>query len=304
MGANSTGGTTVSLTTSVQEWLGEMGSRERTAVVARRHIAAETSTDVDAIFATISPDVFFAVPVRTRAGQELMDGTVLTGATEVRGYYQGRSGSYVVRASAQLKSITTDWYVFNETAATLLGTGMVNGVDAAGREWVVNSAVVFPTAVDGIRGEICATRDPMDDVIRGTVATAALGRPPAARPPAAEVAHGALLDRFSLALRAADWRAAASEMADGHTLAVRLDPDAAAPVVHMATGRDESVARLPALFGDARDLTLLVRLATDWYVFAEYLVGLLAGGSRRLAILQPIEDGRIIGSFGYGRDEG
>jgi hypothetical protein len=285
----------VSLTTSVQEWVGESGTRGRVAVVARRHIAAETSTDVDEICATISSDVFFAVPVRTRAGQELRDGTALTDAAQVRGYYEQRAGSYVVRESAQLKSITTDWYAFNETAATLLGTGMVNGVDASGREWVVNSAVIFPTAVDGIRGEICATRHPMDDVIRAMVAPSPVG---------AERAHGALLDRWSLALRAGAWGEVASAMSDAHSLAVRLDAADGAAVVHTAAARDDSVERLRSLFGGARDLTLLVRVATDWYLFAEYLVSLASGGCRRVAVIHPVEDGRLIGSFGYGRDEG
>ncbi len=284
-----------SLTTTVQDWLGAMGSRERSAVTARRHVAAETSADVDAICATISPDVFFAVPVRTRSGQELRPGTVLTDAGQVRGYYEGRSGSYVVRVSSQLKSVSTDWYVFNDTAATLLGTGDVNGVDARGKEWVVNSAVVFPTAADGLRGEICATRHPMDDVILGTVTA-----PPGGH---GELAHGALLDRWSLALRNGDWDAAGSMLADGHTLAVRLDPAGAPPVVHTARSGTEAASLLPAIFGGARDVTMLVRIATDWYVFAEYLLELAAGGSRRLALLQPVEDGRLIGSFGYGRDE-
>jgi hypothetical protein len=283
----------VSLTTSVQPWVSETGTNGSAATVARRHVAAETSADVDAICATISPDVFFAVPVRTRGGQELRDGTVLTDAAQVRGYYEGRSGSYVVRRSAQLKSIATGWYVFNETAATLLGTGTVNGADAAGVEWVVNSAVLFPTAADGIRGEICATRHPMDDVIHGTV-HATEGD---------EVAHGALLDRFSVALRAGDWGAAASELADEHTLAVRLDPPTGSPLIHTAVGRSESVTHLSDLFGGGRDLTMLVRIATAWYLFAEYLVGLPTGGCRRLAMIHPLEGGRIIGTFGYGRDE-
>ncbi|MCU1375994.1 MAG: hypothetical protein JWO68_3280, partial [Actinomycetia bacterium] len=231
----------MSLTTSVQDWLGGLGRRERSGFVARRHIAAETSTDVDAICATISPDVFFAIPVRTTAGHELRAGTVLTDAAQVRGYYEGRSGSYLVRDSAQLKSITTDWYVCNETTATLLGTGDVNGVDATGREWVVSSVVLFPTAADGIRGEVCATRHPMDAILRGTVSTEPL--------PGAEAAHGQLLDRFSLAVRAADWDAAGSALAPGHTLAVRLDPVEGPPVVHQST------ASLPALFGPADDLT-------------------------------------------------
>jgi hypothetical protein len=288
----------MSLTTTSQEWLTGTGARGAAAVVTRRHIAAETSTDVDNICSTIAGDVFFAVPVRTRAGQELRPGTVLSGPEQVRGYYESRSGSYVVRESAQVKSLTTDWYVFNESAATLLGTGMVGDVDATGREWVVNSAVLFPAAADGIRGEICATRLPMDDVIRGTLPTA----PPGRSSLDAERAHGALLDRFAEAARRGDWPAAAAEMSEGHTLAVRVDALNSAPSVQSATGRDASAACLPAVFGAAEDLTLMVRIATEWYVFAEYLVE-LGGASRRIALTQPIEDGKVIGTFGYGRDE-
>jgi hypothetical protein len=289
----------MSLTTTSQGWLTVTGARGVAAVVTRRHIEAETSANVDAICATIAADVFFAVPVRTRAGQELRPGTVLVGPEQVRSYYEGRAGSYVVRESAQVKSITSDWYVFNESAATLLGTGMVGDVDATGREWTVNSAVLFPAAPDGIRGEICATRLPMDDVIRGAVPQPVPGRSSLA----AERANGALLDRFSLAARTADWAGANAEMAEAHTLAVRVDPLDASPAVHSATGRDGSVACLPDVFGDAEDLTLMVRIASEWYVFAEYLVDLRRSGSRRLALVQPIEDGKVIGTFGYGRDE-
>ena len=289
----------MSLTTTSQEWLTGTGPRGVAAVVTRRHIAAETSADVDAICATIASDVFFAVPVRTRAGQELREGTVLPGAEQVRSYYEGRSGSYVVRESAQVKSVTTDWYVFNESAASLLGTGTVGDLDATGLEWVVNSAVLFPAAPDGIRGEICATRLPMDDVIRGTVPS-----PPAGRSSLdLERAHGALLDRFAAAARAGDWAGAAAEMSAAHTLAVRVDALGAPAAVHSATGRDASSACLPSVFGDAADLTLLVRLSTEWYLFAEYLVALRAGGSRRLALIQPVDAGKVIGMFGYGRDE-
>ena len=136
----------MSLTTTVQDWMRDVGDRENSAVIARAHVAAETSTDVDRICATISHDVYFGVPVRTRDGNELRSGSVLTTYDQVRGYYEGRAGSYVVLESAQLKSISTEWYLFNETAATLRGTGMVNGIDASGKEWIVNSAVIFPTA--------------------------------------------------------------------------------------------------------------------------------------------------------------
>jgi len=277
----------MSLTTIVQEWLRGIGPRGESAATARRHILAETTADVDAICATVSGDVFFAVPSRTRSGHELGPGTVLTRADEVRTYYEGRAGSYVVRSSAQLTSIATDWYVFNETAATLLGTGMVDGVDASGREWVVQSAVLFPGSDDGIAGEICITRRPMGDVIRGTPAGGA----------GSAVVAGALLDRLAEAVRTADWDAVGAELSPSHALAVRVDPGGA----HTASGREASVSALTALFDGVADVGVLVRVATEWYVFAEYVAPLTGGGWRRLAVIHAVDDGHISGSFGYGR---
>ncbi len=60
---------------------------------------------------------------------------------------------------------------------------------------------------------------------------------------------------------------------------------------------------LQGLFDGAADLTLLNRIASEWYVFAEYLVRLANGGRRRLALVHPVEDGKLTGTFGYGRDE-
>src|SRR4051794_31977014 len=185
----------MTLTTTVQEWMRNVGSREESVVIARAHVAAETSTDVDAICATISHDVFFGVPTRTRAGDELKPGAVLTTYDQVRDYYSGRAGSYVVTASLQLKTVATDWYMFNESAATLEGTGEIGGVDATGMEFVVNSAVIFPTAPDGIRGEICATHYPFNDIVAGTVQTPPEPSDPRKYLPRLEMEHCNVLER-------------------------------------------------------------------------------------------------------------
>jgi hypothetical protein len=293
----------MSLTTTVQDWMRDVGDRENAATIVRAHVAAETSTDVDNICATISHDVYFGVPVRTRDGQELRDGSVLTTYDQVRGYYEGRSGSYVVLDSAQLKSIATDWYLFNETAATLRGTGTVGAVDATGKEWIVNSAVIFPSALDGIRGEICITRYPMDDVVAETVRMPA---PPSGRQtwmPLREMENGALLDRFILEVRDGEWRKVNNDLSEVHALAVRLDDVKGSQQVFTATDRKSAGDAFRKLFAEAADLTLLNRIASEWYVFAEYLVRLEGGGRRRLALMHPVEDGKLTGTFGYGRDE-
>src|SRR5688500_12675669 len=108
----------MSLTATVQPWMRTAGPRAEAALTARTHVAAETTGDTEQICHTVSHDVFFGVPVRTRAGNELIDGTVLVDYDQVRGYYTDRSGSYTVTASAQLKSVATDWFLFNESAAT------------------------------------------------------------------------------------------------------------------------------------------------------------------------------------------
>src|SRR3954447_8313319 len=293
----------MTLTTTVQEWMRNVGSREESVVIARAHVAAETSTDVEAICATISRDVFFGVPTRTRAGNELLPGAVLTTYDEVQGYYSGRAGSYVVVASTQLKTVSTDWYLFNESAASLQGTGEIGGVDATGREFVVNSAVIFPTAPDGIRGEICVTKYPFNDIVTGSVQVPP--PPPAgqAHLPVLEMEHCAIFERFITALRRHDPSAIADELADPHTMAVRVDDFDHAPAVHSGSTKSDAVAAFAALTHGAEDITMLTRIATDWYVFCEYLMQLEGGGGRRLALAHPIENGKLTGTFGYGKEE-
>ena len=290
------------ISTSVQPWLAEVGAREASMLCARTHVDAETSTDADVIVATVSRDVFFGVPVRTRAGNEIPDGSVLTTYDQVDGYYRDRAGAYVVLASAQLKTVATDWYLFNESGATLRGTGMIGDLDATGREFVVNSAVIFPTAPDGIRGEICVTRSPFADIVGDTVE--APPPLPDARPhlPSRELVHTALHDRFLDAIVAGDDAARREVLRDQHTMAVRLDRLDGSRPVFVAESGDDADAAMSELFADALDLTIATRITTDWYVFAEYLVN-LPTGVRRLAITHPVEDGRFIGAFGYGREE-
>ena len=78
----------------LQHWLRDVGERSLFAV--RYHVVEETKEDTEAVCATISKDVFFAVPNRTRAGNEIPPGTVLTSYDQVRDYYAGRLDSYEI----------------------------------------------------------------------------------------------------------------------------------------------------------------------------------------------------------------
>jgi hypothetical protein len=289
--------------TATQDWLLEVGPREAAIHCARTHVFAETSTDTDYICSTISRDVYFGVPIRTREGNLIPDECVLVNYDQVRGYYEGRAGSYVVLASAQLKSIASDWYLFNESAATLRGTGMIGDIDATGREWVVNSAVIFPTAPDGIRGEICVTRYPFVDIVAGDVITPPPPDDPRTYLPLREMEHTALIDRFLAALRAGDQKQIGTFLASNHTMAVRVDDVAGEQSVLTATTGDDAARNLATIFEGASDLTLVSRISTDWYVFAEYLLNFDDGHVRRLALTHPVEGGKLTGTFGYGRDE-
>ena len=282
----------------LQHWLRDVG--EQSLFTVRYHVVEETAEDADAVCATISRDVFFAVPNRTRAGNELPPGTVLTTYDQVRDYYANRLGSYAVLDSRPLRSVAGDWYVFNDSAATLRGTGQVGDVDASGAEFVVNSAVLFPTAEDGIRGEICVTRHPFDDVVRGTAAKLA---PEPASHPAREMRHSARLDDLVEALRLAKTEAVSALLAPGHTVATRFDALGAEPAITTARDRTDATRFLCALFAGARDIAIVTRIVTDWYVFAEYVADMGAGRVRRFAATHPIEDDLFTGTFGYGKEE-
>ena len=282
----------------LQHWLRDVG--ERSLFTVRYHVIEETAVDAEAVCATISKDVFFAVPNRTRAGNEIPPGTVLTSYDQVRDYYAGRLDSYAVLDSRPLRSIAGDWYVFNDSAATLRGTGAVGDADATGAEFVVNSAVLFPTADDGIRGEICVTRHPFDDVVRGT-APHIVAEP--ASYPAREMRHSAMLDELVDALRTSSDTSVAALLSPGHTAATRFDAIDGAPGISTARSRADGQKILTSIFAGARDIAIVSRIATDWYVFAEYVADLGGGRVRRFAATHPVEDGLFTGTFGYGKEE-
>jgi hypothetical protein len=282
----------------LQPWLRDVG--ERSLFTVRYHVLEETRADAEAVFPTISRDVFFAVPERTRTGHEIPPGTVLTRYEEVCDYYSGRLDSYAVLDSRPLRTLARDWYVFNDSAATLRGTGSIGDADASGAEFIVNSAILFPTADDGIRGEICVTRHPFADVVQGLAPNLSVED---ASYPAREMRHSALLDSFVDALRSGDEASVGERLSPAHTLAFRLDAIDGSPTVSTARDRADAQKILSTAFRDANDIAIVSRIATDWYVFAEYLADLGGGRIRRFASTHPIEDGLFTGTFGYGRDE-
>jgi hypothetical protein len=275
--------------------MARIGDRGRALDVVRAHIAAEVDTRTDVIMSTVSADPWFPLPDRRPTGLVL---EVVEGTADVTSYYSQRSDGYVVLASNQLKQVAADWYVFNESAATLRQTGAIGSVPPGDAEFVVQSAVLFPTAADGIRGEIALTRHPFDDVITGRVPTPTAPTGPLAYLPVAELEHATLLDRLLDGLRAGDVTALVT--AD-HQLAVRVDGAGAATRFVGHDGTDAADA-LVTLFAGARDITVEGRVTTEWYVFAEYLAVFDDEQLRRLVAIHPVRDGKFEGTFGYGID--
>jgi hypothetical protein len=290
------------LTWAGKDWMARVGPRGRALDVVRAHIAAEVDTRTDVIMSTVSADPWFPLPDRLPNGLTL---SVVEGTADVTTYYAERSEGYVVLGSNQLKQLVADWYVFNESAATLRQTGAIGAVPAGNAEFVVQSAVLFPTAADGIRGEIALTRYPFEDVITGRVPAQTTPTGPLAYLPVAELEHSALLDRFLDGLRAGDVRALVSP---DHHLAVRIDGSGSPARFEHHDGAGSAEA-LVTMFAGTRDLTVLCRVTTEWYVFAEYLAVFDAaaaadgGRLRRLVAVHPVRDGKFEGTFGYGLDE-
>src|SRR5205085_1321328 len=111
-----------------------------------------------------------------------------------------------------------------------------------------------------------------------------------------------LLDRFVEALGSGDAGAVGALLTADHCAAVRVDGDTRIRVT--AVDGETAADGLVALFAGADDLTLSGRIATEWYVFAEYLARFDAAGHlRRVAAMHPVRDGKLEGTFGYGLDE-
>jgi hypothetical protein len=282
--------------------LARVGRRGRALDVVRAHIAAEVDARTDVIMSTVSVDPWFPVPERLPEGLAL---TIVEGTADVTEYYAARSEGYVVVASNQLKQLVTDWYVYNESAATLRQTGAIGAVPAGDAEFVVQSAVLFPTAGDGIKGEIALTRYPFGDVIAGRVPAPTTPTGPRAYLPVAELEHSALLDRLLGALRAGDVTALVTP---DHQLAVRVDGPVRSERFECHDG-SASADALVALFAGAHDLTVLARMTTEWSVFAEYVAafdpspGVDHEWVRHVVAIHAVRDGRFEGTFGYGFDE-
>lgn len=267
------------------------------AITARRvhnldtvngHVAAEFSNNVDAILATVDPEPRFVLCLPA-------DGHLTLGAISdwdgVVGHYSGMKQWQDVLRSTQVRRLSTDWYVFQQSVATVRNV-------ANRKEYAVDTAVFFPVDTHGIKGEILWNPLSFADF-------EALG--PGGRPegPAADLmpvveSH----DRFIEAWRSGDAQRLLGELAEECAWATRNYAKGSDERPMMSgLGRQELATVLAEGLADwrPRSATVLNRIATGWYVFAEVLWDLGDGSAVRTATVSGVmRTGRIGGAVGWG----
>jgi hypothetical protein len=272
---------------------------------AREHGQSETTNDIDAVMATVSRQVCYVMPDFTLSDPTLI---VLTEREQVRGFYEDERTTMEVVDSAHIATLASDWYAFYEGVATTRSV-------ADGNLYNSNHVVLFPVAEDGIIGEILWARRSFRDVYGGVPAPP----PPVAPAGVADLPwlrwrHQQLHDRFLDALRDGDVEAAVAAFAPDARVAVRDHREGGGPMLQ-GNGAEVVRERCRMLVDSVQDreISLLNRLAGDWYVFVEWVVrgraaaGALRGipgGARvqlRLASIFPVTDEPMLrAELGYG----
>ena len=253
-----------------------------TIAAAESHMRHEYSGDWDATLATVHPEARYAL---AQPGFS----AVISGRAGVETHYRGLDGWVIPHASRLVTQIATDWYMFMENLPTrvFVGSG----------EWrIAHTVTLIPAAAPLIKGEMLWEREP--DAGPET--------------PEASLRSLELHERFLDAVRDGDDEA----------LAALIDPDAMwAERDYLSDLPDQPMLDLRgaasaldycrawrAAYAPER-VSILNRIATSWYVFAEelWIVGPASpGGSRRQlrkAAIYPVTSaGRIKGSIGWGAD--
>src|SRR5580698_4465373 len=108
------------------------------------HIQAEVSGDIDQLMGTIASDPRFFVVTKERGTLEL---EVAETPSAVREHYVDLHSSLDVLRSCQIRRIIGDWFVFQQSVATMRPhAGALSG---DGHDFAVDTAILFPIADGG-----------------------------------------------------------------------------------------------------------------------------------------------------------
>jgi hypothetical protein len=265
---------------------------------AEAHLPTEYQDDVDLTIATVTPRTptycFMPEPGRI---------TVITDPVGVREFYISSRLDFRPMTSRIMTHIASDFYVFQENVPT-------RRILADGSYATINTAMVFPNAGDGIQGEFLWERYPGEE--EAPAVPSELG--PLVDVPTLKLRNAKIHERYLQRLRSGNSDAVAETLADDCLWAVRSYlPDAEERPIVKAEGKAQVLEVLGAWHEafELERLSVLTRLATEWYVFADELYtvrpksGPDAGELReyRKASIYPIGRGGFIqGELGYGSE--
>jgi hypothetical protein len=269
--------------------------------MVERHMKAEFTNDISKILDTISAGCRYVLFDRHDGGATLR---AVTDREDVRQYYQDLRKSVDIVVSRQTRRIVTDWYVMHQSVATVRPVATISGIKPTGREYRVESALLFPVAADGIIGEIPLNRYTWSELVRGAPDDISTGASPGERDLASLTLHESYLN----ALRESDLKALDEICTPEFALGTRnYFGDDRQPMTAI-----QGLANCRAHFEDIsstidiQNVVVTVRFATPWYVFAETAWSLQerSGGrpidltTANLFSVSP--EGRLRAQLGYG----
>jgi hypothetical protein len=223
------------------------------------HLRAEFSNDIDQIMESVAPDPRFAVLTRETGALELEVAEV---PEAVRDHYLNLRRSLDVVRSRQIRRLVSDWFVFQQSVATMRTRGGSGDGTSGPHEFPVDTAVLFPIGSTGILGEIPWNRTSFTEAMTT--------RSVHHEPPTEELMETVdLLEEFLAAWRSCDEKNVVDLLEDDCALAIRDlgDPNGS---LSTATGKGDVRSALAEQFQAWKPeaSTILNLVVTDWYIFS------------------------------------
>jgi hypothetical protein len=223
------------------------------------HLGAEFSNDIDRIMGTVAPDPRFFIVTREDGKLEL---EVAETPGAVRDHYVNLRSSFDVVRSRQIRRVVGDWFVFQQSVATMRTRAGRDAQTLDPHDFVVDTAVLFPIAAGGILGEIPWNRTSFAEAL-GT-------RTIHHEPPTEELMETVdLHEAFLGAWCTGDERKVVDLLEGDCALGIRSCTEAEGPLC-TAGGKDAIRRALAEQFRwwKPATFTILNLVVTDWYIFA------------------------------------
>ena len=234
------------------------------------HLRAEFSNDIDQIMDTVAPDPHFFIVTREHGTLEL---EIAETTEAVREHYVNLRTSLDVLRSRQIRRIASDWFVLQQSVATMRPRG--DGPSGDSHDFAVDTAVLFPIAPEGILGEIPWNRTSFAEAMT----TRAIHH----EPPTEELMETVdIHEAFLAAWCSGDAQRVVDLLDDDCALGIRSCTDVEGSLC-VGAGKDAIREALAEQFGAWKPVgfTILNLVVTDWYIFSNVRwVGSARVGSR------------------------